>query len=223
MLFPYYNDYQKGNLSKFCRSYDYHKLILNKLKKICILFKKQFYNNIFMPYVDVTIINEVKAAYISGTGILGKNGLILDEKYGPFVFIGEIITDLNFILLKKTKKKCIKCNFCLKECPVSLKKNLCISKINQSKGKLNNNEKLLIKKSQYIWGCDLCIDICHKINNFENASINNIFKKDLIRNIYLNDINLLTNKTFKYKYFNRAFIWRRKSVLERNLLLKATN
>ena len=43
------------------------------------------------------------------------------------------------------------------------------------------------------------------------------FNEKLIDNLYLEDIKNLSNKEFKNKFGNRAFSWRGKALLERNL------
>ncbi len=47
------------------------------------------------------------------------------------------------------------------------------------------------------------------------------FRKDLIFSLTPDDLEGLTNRTFREKYGDRAFAWRGPAVLRRNLALKA--
>ena len=48
---------------------------------------------------------------------MGKNGLLINEKYGSFCFIGEIVTDFKIQTVNINNTKCIECNVCIKNCP----------------------------------------------------------------------------------------------------------
>ena len=92
-LVPYYVcDGEKSNISVYARAHDYHHFF-EKLYEEAIPELSQAYGARFFGFADKSAIAEVHAASCSGLGKVGDSGLIINEKYGSFVFIGELLTD----------------------------------------------------------------------------------------------------------------------------------
>ncbi|MFI3227279.1 MAG: QueG-associated DUF1730 domain-containing protein [Clostridia bacterium] len=219
-LFPYYTDSKEGNLAKYARGKDYHVVVPEMLKEIINTYKIKYPHNNFVSFCDISPLPEVYIAYKSGAGILGRNGLIFDEKYGGYVFIGIIATDLEIQFEPPKLKSCIDCKLCEIHCPQGaisksgVLKSKCLSFLTQENGEILNEQD--IKKSQYIWGCDICLDICPMNKNPQKTDILT-FKTELIYNLQLKDVKNLTRNQFKIKFFERAFTFRGTKPLERNL------
>ncbi|MBR4949385.1 MAG: epoxyqueuosine reductase [Clostridia bacterium] len=224
MLFPYFSyNLKKGNLSKYASVKDYHQVLKELSQNLLKDLGEKYPDEEFIFFSDNSPINEIEAAVSCGLGVKGKNGLLINEKYGSYLFIGEIITTLeleNYTISEE--KSCLCCGLCQKVCPENAisegKVNIdkCLSHINQKKGDLTSFEKELILKTNYIWGCDICQDICPMNKNILETFIPD-FKKDIKENLFYEDIINLSNKTFCEKYKDRAFTFRGVSVLKRNL------
>lgn len=219
-LFPYFIDDKQGNLAKYARGMDYHIVVKEKLEQIILKYKAEFPQNEFVSFCDISPLPEVHIAYKSGAGILGKNHLIFDEKYGGYVFIGIIVTDLELKFDKKPTKVCINCKKCEKACPKNaiLENGIdvlkCMSYITQENNiEINQND---LKNSKYIWGCDICLDVCPMNKKIEKTDIDE-FKNNLIYSLKLKDVDNLTRKEFKNKYKNRAFTYKGAKPIIRNL------
>ena len=221
--YPYFCGNQKGNLSLYARGEDYHKTVIKRLFEMCGRLKNEYPENTFLPYSDISPYPEVLAAVFAGLGVLGENGLLITPKYGSFVFIGVIATDLE----KEggaELKKCEGCGMCRKACPsgalskegVCLDK--CISELTQRKGELTPFQESLIKNSPTVWGCDLCQLACPHNRGVSPTDIEE-FSKGLILSLEKEDIDM-SNRSFQKKYAGRAFTWRGVSPLLRNLKIK---
>ena len=215
MLFPYYiHGCEQRNLARYAVLPDYHAVAGDILNKIARGLKQIHPEYSFVSFADNSPIKEVKTAAHAGLGVIGKNGLLINEKYGSFVFIGEIVTDLDIEnTFKESPGECRNCGVCLKKCLSCAlsgdgfdRKN-CISDISQKKGALTNDEKALIKKSGFVWGCDICQDCCPHNKNIQQSEISSF-----IRGVKPN-----LNKTMLPGCADRAFIWRGEEVLLRNL------
>lgn len=58
------------------------------------------------------------AATRAGLGWIGKNGLLITEKYGPRVRLGTVLTDFKLDVGKPVEtSKCGNCTLCVKSCP----------------------------------------------------------------------------------------------------------
>lgn len=64
------------------------------------------------------LISMKHAAVLAGIGTLGKNTLLLNEKYGNLLTLGAVLTDLNLDSDPLAESICIEgCNMCIKNCP----------------------------------------------------------------------------------------------------------
>lgn len=165
-LFPYLNEIpQKRNLSLYAGVADYHKVIQPVLKDICQQLESKTGGE-FISFTDSSPIPEVFSASRAGLGVIGDNGLLINERYGSFVFIGEIVTSLELETVCNEIGECLHCGVCKMKCPTQCldgKCTHCLSDITQKKGELSAWEKSLIKKSGIVWGCDEC-QLCCPMN-----------------------------------------------------------
>ena len=171
-LFPYLLEdeiYTDPRLSRFAVPADYHVICAEVLQQCCEKLSNAFPENRFAHFADASPIPEVSVAAAAGLGVIGKNGLLLSETYGSWVFLGEIVTDLEVQAPQTERKGCIGCDKCIRACPTGalsedgfhLEK--CLSHISQKK-KINEDEIKLLKENNTLWGCDRCQTAC-PLNN----------------------------------------------------------
>ena len=217
-LVPYYGG-ECVNLSRYAASLDYHLAIGEINTAISGLLSDNFPSSHSKGYGDHSPIDERHAALISGLGFVGDNGLLINEKYGSYVFIGDLITDIPPEQLgaesPKPVKHCHGCGACNRACPTGILRGEgtdCLSAITQRKGELCENEAELMRKYNTAWGCDLCQSVCPY--NAEPV-------KTPVEFFYRDRIECLTEDTLaamdKSALRARAFGWRGRAVLERNL------
>lgn len=213
-LFPYLLEdsfYENSNISKYAVPGDYHLIVGEYLEKITVELKLKYPDNQFEHFCDNSPVNEVKAAVLCGLGVKGKNGLLINEKYGSFCFIGEIITDLETDCFSVEEKSCVECGLCLKKCPGNaidnngININRCLSHITQMKGELSTDSVSLIKSSGCIWGCDVCQNVCPMNKNAQITPVEE-FKKTAV-SVFAENGSIE----------GRAYGWRGRKVIERNL------
>ena len=168
-LFPYYTgEHKERNISRYAMVTDYHMIAGEYLNRFCKALQEVFPQNQFEPFTDNSPIREVSAAFHAGLGRRGKNWLILHPKYGSYVFIGEVVTDL---VLQPDQPlnpgECIGCRKCQNVCPQgalqsdgSVCLERCRSHITQKKGELTDWEIGQIQDGGLVWGCDICNDVC---------------------------------------------------------------
>ncbi len=203
-LFPYAVKKEKPkSLSRYSALPDYHNVCGDYLKKIAEALKENYPQNKIECFIDNSPIPEVAAAARANLGVVGENGLLINKKYGSFVFIGEIVTDLKLETTSFDIKKCSSCGKCKEVCPVGLDKKNCLSALSQKKGELTSEELKRLKEKNILWGCDICANACPQ-NCYELTKIPefiNGYKEDYSPE---DDIK------------NRAFEWRGKKTIDRN-------
>lgn len=218
-LFPYYSGNTVHNISKYAHGLDYHTVIKQKLSVLCgCLAENGFSAEI---YADNSPLNDRYLAYKAGLGFIGENGFLINPVFGTYTFIGSVLTDCPLDADTPMNISCIKCMKCISSCPgEALGKNhsfnaeKCLSYITQKKGELSVAEQTLVKKGGSIWGCDICQDVCPHNKNIPISPFDE-FCENLIQNLHIDEE--MSNKEFKRRYGNRAFAWRGKSVILRNM------
>lgn len=204
VAFPYkVKEEAPKNISRYAAVPDYHEVCGKMLKKATELLAAEYPKNQFEYFIDNSPIPEVAAANVGGLGVLGNNGLLIHKKYGSFVFLGEIVTDLE-LPTDKGGEKCLDCGECISACSSITLKESCLSAVNQQKNGLSEEQIEEIRASGSCWGCDKCSEVC-PMN--KNAKITYI--KEFIEG-YRNEFTPSENRE------GRAYNWRGKAVIDRN-------
>lgn len=222
--FPYFvEDIVDSNLSKYCYGMDYHIVVKEKLQQIADYIDGEIEGFQYMIFADNGPLVDRYLASISGIGYYGINNNIITDEYGSFVFIGYIINNYYFESDKKSEKSCVKCGKCITSCPgkailgdFEMNPKKCLSYITQKKEDLSEDEKIALKNNKKIFGCDICQDVCPHNISISKTNIKE-FKEELIYNLKEEEINNISNKEFRRRYKEKAFSWRGKKIIQRNI------
>ena len=204
----------------YARGRDYHLVIREKLDKI-----NEFLGQEGEILADIGTQDDRKAAFLSGLGFYGKNGLLINPRLGTYFFIGQLEIHAEITPDSPLDESCMNCGACEKSCPGGALREYfnisnCASEISQKKGDLTEAEIEILKKSGLIWGCDICQSVCPHNKGLETTAMAE-FITDRIT--YFKDFNL-SNREFLRKYKEYAFSWRGLSPIKRNAeLLGADN
>ena len=168
-------------ISKYAYGKDYHFVVKEKLKLFLEKIISQTGKINARTFVDSAPVMDKVWAEKSGLGWIGKNTCLINKNFGSFFFIGNIILDVELEYDKATTDHCGNCTTCIDACPTSalssaykLDANKCISYLTiENKGELPENLK--DKFNDWIFGCDICQDVCpwnkkakkHNIPEFE--------------------------------------------------------
>lgn len=172
LTFNYYTDIEQEDrqaprISKYAFGRDYHKVIKKKLKMLITRAREKIGDFQGRAFVDSAPVMERDWAVRSGLGWMGKNTLLIDPKKGSYFFLAEIICDLEFEYNHPIKDYCGTCTRCIEACPTDafskdgyqLNARKCISYLTiELKSKIP--EVFKEKMANYIFGCDICQQVC---------------------------------------------------------------
>jgi epoxyqueuosine reductase QueG len=223
VLFPYYiPDDQDSNLSMYCRCTDYHLIVPSYLDRIAAFLQNTYPGCSSRCVVDTSPLSDRWLAYKAGLGFFGDNGCFINKKYGSYCFIGSILTTIPFEPDEPVTDQCLHCSACAAACPGHCLENgtysyeYCKSYLTQKKVDLTPQEIAVIKKTALVFGCDECQRVCPHNNDITTTPLPE-FRQNRLTRIIPDDIEPLTNKEFRQTYGNRAFSWRGKKILLRNM------
>ena len=217
-LVPYYAG-EGVNLSRYATSLDYHIILRALGEELITVLKAHAPSARYKIYGDHSPIDERHAALVAGLGILGDNGLLINEKYGSYIFVADLITDIEPEVLGAVSpqpiRHCEGCGICRAACPTGILSGRgedCLSAITQRKGELREDEISLMRKYNTAWGCDECQCHCpHNLNPIKTPI--SFFYEERVPELTLDLLDSLDKAGLR----RRAFGWRGRSVPERNL------
>lgn len=219
LILPYRIANEDKNISAYAVPRDYHAYFSELSLRLTAALSSDFPQYKFFGAADNSPINEVEAAVKAGLGFFGENGLFISPKYGSFVFIGGIYSDMaanEYGCAEKSPERstCLSCGACSRACPAGAinDKSLCLSAVTQKKGELDESERELIKKHGCAWGCDICQNVCPHNKDIPDTEIE-FFKKNRIPLLTAETLEKMTDEEFSL----RAYSWRGRKAITRNL------
>lgn len=193
----YYPEKKQNNnsykISKYAYGDDYHIILKNKLYELFNYINENISKISGRVFVDSAPVLEKQWAAKSGIGWQGKNSCIISKKYGSFIFLGEIIIDLELEYDKPINEYCGTCTKCIDFCPTGaieeayvINSNKCISYLT-IEHRNDFDSDVNFDFNNFIFGCDICQDVCPwnskpiftKINEFKiSDTLKDYTKKD---------------------------------------------
>ena len=215
-LIPYHAGQKTTNLSVYAQVRDYHLYLRQLSERFGEYLREKGFSTAFRGFADSSPLAERETALAAGLGVMGENGLLIHPKYGSYFFIGAFF--LTECLMPNQKKqtagKCLSCGACKKACPTGAvldpKRERCLSRISQKKHR-SPEEDALLAQTECKWGCDLCQNICPMNREAERTPIP-FFQTDHIARLTAETAELP-----KEEFLTRAFSWRGRELLRKNL------
>lgn len=177
----YSNKIENGKISRYAWGKDYHLVIWEKLnqledelKEIDPLFESK-------SYVDTGPVMDKAWAVRAGLGWLGKHTNVINKEIGSWFFIANLITNYEFNYSEIITDHCGSCTACIEACPTNaiadeylLDATKCISYLT-IENKKEIPAEFKNKFDNWIFGCDICQDVCPWNIKFAESTNNNEF------------------------------------------------
>ena len=220
LTYNYYTDQTQQDMnapkiSKYAYGVDYHYVIRNKLNELLEFIKEEIGDVNGRAFVDSGPVLEKAWAKKSGLGWVGKNSNLLTQKVGSFYFISELIIDLELEVDHVVTDHCGSCTACIDACPTEaitepykVDGSKCISYFTIEL-KDNIPSELKGKFNDWMFGCDICQDVC-PWNRFSKEHNEPLFSpKPELLSMSKKDWEEITKDTFK-KVFKESAVKRTK-------------
>ena len=223
---PPKTQYKRGKITPNSWGLDYHYVLQDKLNRLAKGIEELTENFEYKGMVDTGALVDTAVAKRAGIGFIGKNGLVISKEFGSYMYLGELITNLEIEPDQEVDYGCGDCTRCLEACPTScligdgtMNARRCLSFQTQDKGMMDMEFRKKIKT--VIYGCDICQICCPYNRGIDNPLASEIDPE--LAHPELIPFLELTNKSFKEQFGMIAGSWRGKNILQRNAIIALAN
>lgn len=171
------SDPAKGKISRYAWGDDYHDVVKEKLWELYAWIKREIPQAEGKVCVDTAPIMDKAWAVRAGLGWLGKHSNLITKEYGSWVFIGEILLNLELVYeTEPVEDHCGTCTRCLDACPTEairapflVDSNRCLSYATIELRSPKLPSEITENLEGWLYGCDICQDVC-PWNRFEQPT-----------------------------------------------------
>lgn len=223
----YYNDgkfsgdISKGKISKYAWGTDYHLVLWDKLECLINLLREDDPAFEALSYVDTGPVMDKVWAVKAGLGWMGKHTNVISKEFGSWFFISTLITNFEFEYSEIITDHCGTCTRCLEACPTNaiteeyvVDANKCISYLT-IENKREIPEEFKGKFDNWLFGCDICQEVCPWNNRFSVQTVEERFKP-INQEISFVEVLNMDNSDFKQRYKESPILRAKLKGLQRN-------
>lgn len=171
------NGAEHGKISRYAWGDDYHDVLRDKLKELLAWIILQRPDVSGKVCVDTAPIMDKAWAERAGLGFIGKHSNLITKEFGSWVFIGEILLDIELDYdTVETQGHCGTCTACLDACPTGaivephvVDSRRCISYATIELRDETLPDEVTSNLNGWLYGCDICQDVC-PWNRFEKPT-----------------------------------------------------
>ncbi len=195
-----------GKVSRYAWGKDYHLIIWDMLEQLEDELKKIDPDFECKSYVDTGPVMDKAWAVKSGIGWMGKHSNVINREIGSWIFLATIITNYEFEYNKPSNDFCGTCTACIDACPTNaiiqnyvVDANKCISYLTiENKGEISDEFKNQF--DGWIFGCDICQNVCPWNKSFSEETVVNDFKSKKNKEINLESVMKMEEEDFKIRF-----------------------
>lgn len=228
-----WNDPSRGRIARYAWGLDYHDMMLPRLRALGRFIEQEAQSRqLSLPdepvqqraYVDTGPVLERNFAAQAGVGFVGKNTLLISPRLGSYLFLGEILLDLELEYDEPASKRgatipikgdasveklasCGNCRRCLDICPTHafpaayiLDSNRCISYLTiELKGEIPLHLRPML--GNWIYGCDACQEICPWVRRYSQPTAERFLRYEpTLFTPKLTDLMQLDDEGFRQRF-----------------------
>jgi epoxyqueuosine reductase len=213
-----------GKVSRYAWGDDYHELVGAKLHRLLSWIKEHLPESEGKVCVDIQPVMDKAWAARAGLGWIGKHTNLITQDYGSWVFIGELLLNLDLEYeTEPGEDHCGNCTLCIDACPTQaitepyvLDSNKCISYATIELRAPEIPSEVAANLEGWVYGCDICQDVC-PWNRFEQiADESGFHPRPGNVNAELSEILKLTQQEYSERYRSSSMKRAKLSGLQRN-------
>ena len=218
-----------GRVAIYAQGRDYHRVMKQRMRRLVEKLAQHLETRLSARwYVDDGPMLDRAAASRSGLGWFGKNTNILSPGLGSWIFLGQIITDLELDPDPPLQKSCGSCVRCLEACPTGaiigpyvVDNTRCISfQTIENRGAIPRD--LRPQMLDWIFGCDICQEVC-PVNRQAPATKEPAFQRGDLATLDLLELLSLNEEEFRVRFAGTPIMRAKLRGLKRNACVALGN
>jgi len=222
----------RGRVARYGWGKDYHQVIGKRLGEFRDQLSELAGREIRAEIcVDTKPLLERALAQKAGLGFIGKQSQLLSPKFGPWLFLAELVTDLELEPDLPFVGSCGTCRICIDECPTQaiqpeggIDARRCIAYLT-IEHKTEIPEALRPLLGERVFGCDLCLQVCpytskSKETHCEELKAESGFGPSLD---LVEILEISSNRLHERKFEGTAILRARRKQLQRNAKIVLEN
>lgn len=207
---PHSEDSRHGKISRYAWGNDYHAVLKKRLRSLVEWIEQNHPQTRGLYYCDTGPVMDKAWAHKSGLGWIGKHSNLITREAGSWVFLAEVVSNLELEPDPESRNYCGTCHRCLDACPTRaivapyvVDARLCISYLTiELRGPIPRQLRPLI--GSRIFGCDDCQDVC-PWNRFATPCDEDQFYPSYRDRVpVLTELMRLTQEQFEERFRNSA-------------------
>jgi len=160
-------DPRQASIARYAWGDDYHTVIQQRMDALVAWLREQAGPALeTRAYVDTGPVQERVFAQHAGLGWIGKNTCLINEEHGSWLFLSEVICNVQLEPDQAAFDQCGDCTLCIEACPTGaivepyvLDSRRCLSYLTiEVKGAIPPEHRSSIGSHAY--GCDICQEVC---------------------------------------------------------------
>jgi epoxyqueuosine reductase len=218
-----------GKVARYAWGQDYHRVMKQRMRAYVAGLSALLDIPIAARwYVDDGPMLDRAAARRAGLGWFGKNTNILTPSHGSWVFLGQVITDLELEPDPPLAKSCGSCVRCIEACPTGaivapyvIDNARCISYLTiENRGPIPRELRPLML--DWVFGCDICQDVC-PVNRKASPAAEPAFQKRGMSLLGLVELLELAEEEFRSRFQGSPILRAKRIGLQRNACVALGN
>ncbi|MEM8885993.1 MAG: tRNA epoxyqueuosine(34) reductase QueG [Planctomycetota bacterium] len=149
-------------VSRYAWGEDYHRIVGRALDDLVPRLEALLPGERFRAYCDTGPLMEKAWAERAGIGWIGKNGCLISQEYGSWIFLAVVLTTADLAPDASHPDRCGTCELCLHACPTDafvapkvIDARKCIPYLTIEQWK-----PIDIDIGEWAFGCDVCQEVC---------------------------------------------------------------
>lgn len=213
-----------GKISRYAWGDDYHDVLGGKLKELLAWIKEEWPAAEGKACVDIQPLMDKAWGVRAGLGWIGKHTNLITREYGSWVFLGELLLNLELQDdAAPSEDHCGTCTLCIEACPTGaitepyvVDSNRCISYATIELRAPEIPAPVAANLEGWLYGCDICQDVC-PWNRFEQPTAEARFEPREGRvSAELSDLLALTPDAYAARFRRTAVKRAKLTGLQRN-------
>ena len=218
-----------GKVARYARGRDYHRIMKRKMRELVAELSARLETDVAARwYVDDGPMLDRAAADRAGLGWFGKNSNILTPDLGSWVFLGQLITNLELAPDPPLQKTCGNCVRCIDACPTGaivapyvIDNARCISYLTiENRGPIPRELRPLML--DWVFGCDICQEVC-PVNRKSHATTEPGLGRAGLATVNPVELLELTDESFRERFAGTPIMRAKRVGLQRNACVALGN